>query len=227
MTLGCPLEKNRYETSLLCVPVHGSSASVMFYRTLSKSIWCNKIIYGFSKPFCPACNFSCGVLGEHVSGGTKCGLFSSRRRSYAISEATVLRRWKSEEWNKKKLALEAFVLVLWCVWLSLPLPLHSDGCTQAGFHSCVDIFDCDLPAERWGAHHWKYLTYPLVLGQVGIGKGEKKGERSSKQNTLLEAGRLFCPPLLFKSAAEYQRSWKLSLEKLFCKNLGEGEEDKI
>lgn len=57
MPLGCPLEKDRYETSLLCVLVYGSSASVTFYRMLSESVRYNKVIYGFSKPFCAACSF--------------------------------------------------------------------------------------------------------------------------------------------------------------------------
>lgn len=67
MPLGCPLEKDRYETSLLCVLVCGSNTGVMFYRKLSESVRCNKVIYGFSKPFCTACSFCRDALVEHVS----------------------------------------------------------------------------------------------------------------------------------------------------------------
>lgn len=75
MPLGCPLEKDRYETSLLRVLVYGSSATIMFYRMLSKSVRFNKVIYGFSKPFCTACNFCRDVFGEHVSRWNKVWAF--------------------------------------------------------------------------------------------------------------------------------------------------------
>lgn len=67
MPLGCPLEKDRYETSLLHALVYGSSASIMLYRKLSENVRRNKVVYGSSKPSCATCGFCCHVLGEHVS----------------------------------------------------------------------------------------------------------------------------------------------------------------
>lgn len=73
--LGMSFEERQVMKYLFCVFEDMVAAPVLFHRVLSESIRCNKVIYGFSKPFCTACSFSCDALGDCVSRWNKVWAF--------------------------------------------------------------------------------------------------------------------------------------------------------